>query len=167
MARKDLINQEEIEEMTAEEKFKQAKREAAKRHREKFVEARTALREFAKTLDTTDADNAKLKELIDIVAGVEKQKGLPRVSAKKQMNEDIKTLLLDGQEHSEMEIFKTFHVGRPEMAGKIRLFIRNENVDERLWIHFDEEKESYRLMGQGKDAPDGWTGFLPAENVIL
>lgn len=160
MAKKEReFNEEVAAELTAAE---QAKLDKIKKDRQGWKEARDRIRKAIPSLEDGEFKN----DLISVI-GLGRQAGLPRASSRRSINIDIRDLLLDGEEHAEMEIFKAFHIGRPEMAGKIRMFIRNPNFDERLWIHFDEEKEVYQLKGKGKEAPEGWTGFMPAENIIL
>lgn len=68
---------------------------------------------------------------------------------------------------SEMDIFKEFHIGRPDMKNKIRAFIKNVAPDERVWIAFNEDTESYSVAGYGAQAPKGWAGWVPADQVDL
>lgn len=67
----------------------------------------------------------------------------------------------------ELTIYKQFKIGRPEMQGKIRKFIRAANPADRVWVHFDEAKEAYFVVGQGATPPKGWDGYLPSAKEEL
>jgi hypothetical protein len=63
---------------------------------------------------------------------------------------------------SEMDLFKQFRIGRPEMQANVRYWIRNpKNKADRVWVGFDETKEVYGVVGKGATPPKGWTGYVP------
>lgn len=68
---------------------------------------------------------------------------------------------------SEMDIFRQFKIGRPEMSNKCRIFVKTDKPADRVWIAFDESAEVYRVMGTGETKPEGWKGFVPADEKQL
>ena len=84
------------------------------------------------------------------------------------LNSKLRTGFIENKELSEMDIFKAYKIGRPEVHGHIRQFIKNvKNPDDRIWVSFNEKTEVYSLIGTGAEAPEDWDGYEPAkENVI-
>lgn len=68
---------------------------------------------------------------------------------------------------SEMDIFKNFRIGRPEMAHNIRKALLTEKPADRVWIALDESSETYFIKGTGAKAPEKWDGYIPAEKTDL
>jgi len=71
-----------------------------------------------------------------------------------------------GKPVSEVDIFNTFKMGRKECAGHIRKSLRKAEPKDRTWIAFNKDKGEYTVMGTGEKAPEGWTGYVPAEEEI-
>ena len=68
----------------------------------------------------------------------------------------------------EMDIFKAFKIGRPEMSIKRRVLVQSAKTPEdRVWIDFDEKTEVWKVVGTGAKAPEGWDGYVPAEKEAL
>ncbi len=68
----------------------------------------------------------------------------------------------------EMDIFKAFKIGRPEMSIKRRVLVQSAKTPaDRVWINFDESKEVWTVVGTGAKAPEGWDGYVPAEKEAL
>ena len=87
---------------------------------------------------------------------------------------NVRTVILDALRESgktgltEMDIFKQFHIGRPEMNTNIRIWIKYVNdPEDRVWVHFDEKAEVYGVVGSGANPPKGWTGYIPKDEDIL
>ncbi len=135
-----------------------AKREAARTARN---EARARLREFAKGLP--DDDSMKTDVLLIVGSGVRAGGGQRGVNFDMQ----IRDLFLEKKELHEMEIFKNFHIGRPQMTNKIRIFLKVPNPEDRIWVVFNKEDETYKIVGKGANPPKGWEGFIPADENIL
>jgi hypothetical protein len=68
---------------------------------------------------------------------------------------------------SEMDIFKMFKIGRPEMVTKIRILVLCKNPDDRVWTVFDDATETYKVVGLGKNPPEGWDGYIPTKGEDL
>jgi hypothetical protein len=60
-----------------------------------------------------------------------------------------------------MDIFKKFRMGEGEMRIRIRNMIYDRKPEERLWISYNADAESYKLEGIGVNPPKGWKGVLP------
>ena len=110
-------------------------------------------------------DNAEqlgsLKADIELFIG----KGPRTKSAVKSVNSELRDAFLAKGELSEMDIFKMFKIGRPEMITKCRILVLCPNPDDRVWVKFDEAKEVYRVVGTGAKPPEGWTGYIPSAKV--
>lgn len=136
----------------------EAKREAA---REARNEAKARLREFAKTLPDEDG----MKTDILLIVGSGARAGGVRRGVNFDMQ--IRNLILEKGELHEMEVFKNFHIGRPQMTNKIRVFLKVPNPEDRIWVVFDKEDETYKIAGKGANPPKDWKGFVPADENIL
>jgi len=93
------------------------------------------------------------------------------VGAVKSINSDLRdTLLADYKGAkvglSEMDIFKSFKIGRPEMVTKIRILVLCPNPADRVWVKFDEVKEVYNVVGLGATPPTGWDGYIPSDKTL-
>jgi len=137
------------------------KKEKAEKTRLLRNEAKTRLRDFAKTLEDDDA----LKPDILLLVGTAARARTGRATV--SVNQVLRDLFLEKGEISEMEIFHNFKIGRPEMSIKTRIFVKVPDPADRIWIVFDEEEEVYRLVAKGAKAPKGWEGYVPADENIL
>jgi hypothetical protein len=82
------------------------------------------------------------------------------------INAELKAAFLEKKTINELDIFRTFHIGRPEMAGKIRAFILAPKAEDKIWIKLDEAKGDYIMVGTGANTPADWDGFLPAPKTL-
>lgn len=128
-----------------------AERDAQRRKR---IEAKTIIRKFAET-----CDNQELKAAIYLIIGTGQR---TRRTKAFMLNQDIIKTFKEKKSVSEMEAFNLWKVGRPEMTAKIRMMIREQDPENRLWVNFDADKEVYTLVGTGPNPPDGWDGYIPA-----
>ena len=78
--------------------------------------------------------------------------------------EAVADMFIDiGEAVGENEIWENLKLGRKEMRGIcVNLIKKAKTPEERRWIAFDVEEGEYMLMGEGPDAPEGWTGYVPA-----
>ncbi len=126
--------------------------------------------------DLKDLVEQPLYEAIVKVVGQARGAGTPRVAGAKRAS--LKQMLLDefvgegkgvGTRVNEMELFKKFKVGQAEM--RYQLIIPNiKNVDkpeDRKWFAYDEESGDYVFVAEGADVPEGWDGYLPADEALL
>jgi len=165
MAKKEkgLMNEDINDEVTHDSQEvvdqKKAEREAKKAERN---EAKNRVREYIKSLE----DGDKLKADLVLLIGTGHRAG-GGGGQKSTLNKTLREFFIENGEATEMDLFLKFKVGRPDMAYRAKLFIKTPNVDDRLWIKFDEVEEKYILVGQGADVPEGWDGYLPAEQNVL
>lgn len=68
-----------------------------------------------------------------------------------------------GKGMDELEVFKTYKIGRGEMRKRVREFIKNPCADERVWVEFDGASESWIVRSKGANPPANWKGYLPAQ----
>jgi hypothetical protein len=71
-----------------------------------------------------------------------------------------------GDEVDELSLFKELKVGRKEANSLIKDNIKKVTPEERKWISFDPESESYILKAKGPTPPKDWTGYEPVEEVL-
>jgi hypothetical protein len=60
-----------------------------------------------------------------------------------------------------MQVFKEFRMGEGEMRVRMRNAIHDRKPEERMWITYDADTETYTLEEVGVNPPAGWTGTLP------
>lgn len=60
-----------------------------------------------------------------------------------------------------MQVFKEFRMGEGEMRVRMRNAIHDRKPEERMWITYDADTETYTLEEVGVNPPAGWTGALP------
>ncbi len=122
--------------------------------------------------DLKDLVEQPLYEAIVKVVGQARGTGAPRAIGAKRVS--LKQLLLDefvgvGARVNEMDLFKKFKVGQAEM--RYQLIIPNiKNVDkpeDRKWFSYDEESGDYVFVAEGAEVPEGWDGYLPADEALL
>jgi hypothetical protein len=91
------------------------------------------------------------------------------VGAVKSVNSDLRAAFLAAGTKglSEMEIFKSFKIGRPEMVTKIRILVLCPNTNDRVWVKFNEATETYHVVGQGTNPPKDWDGYIPSKKDAL
>ena len=139
---------------------------------EKVVDPKAQARKEARTAAKARIvaflnDNAEqlggLKADIELFIG----KGGTRVakSAVKSVNAELRDAFLAKGSLTEMDIFKQFRIGRPEMVTKIRILVLCPNPDDRVWVKFDEPTETYSVVGTGANPPAGWDGYIPSSKV--
>ncbi len=124
-------------------------------------EAKTKLLGFLKENEDFEFA-AELKLLIATAARESK----PRSES---INETLKQALIEAGDEglSEMDIFKKFKIGQPEMSIKTRLFVKVKDPKDRIWIEFFEDEGLYKVVATGADMPEDWDGYIPADQVAL
>lgn len=142
-------------ELTPEQK---AKLEERKKNR---TEAKNRIKAFLKDNATTLGGLVKDIELF-IGTGT----GAVRANVVRSVNSDLRSAFLEKKSLSEMDIFKLFKIGRPEMVTKIRILVLCPNPADRVWVKFDETKEVYNVIGTGANPPQGWCGYVPSTKTL-
>mgnify|MGYP001115171907 CR=1 FL=1 len=154
---------------------KQAILEKRKQKADEYNAAKDLIRKSYGTLqdllDQNDEDKALYQAIVKVVgqkrgAGVSRAPGVKRSSLKQQILDMFDGV---GSRVNEFELFKKFKVGQPEM--RYQLIIPNiKNVDkpeDRKWFSYDEETGDYIFVAEGADVPEGWDGYLPADESLL
>lgn len=134
--------------------------------REAKIKARNEAR--ARVLEFVNANAEELKGLADDIltfVGRPRTARAPRAS----INNALRTALLESGDKglTEMDIFKMFKVGRPEMVHRTRVLVLCPNPADRVWVKFFEDQETYRVVGRGATPPKGWEGYVPASKEAL
>lgn len=136
--------------------------QAAKEKAEKRNEARKRVLNFI-------ADNEKdLGSLADDIRMFVGKAAVARTKTSvRSVNTDLRDAFLEAGDAglTEMDIFKKFRIGRPEMVTKIRILVLCPNPADRVWVKFDEPTETYHVVGTGANPPEGWDGYIPSSKV--
>lgn len=145
-----------------------AKEKANAEKRQAHTDARKRIEEYLSQFDLTKPEEKQLVDDIRLFIGKGGGQRTARVSTK-SVNSAIRDAFLAAGDKglTEMDIFKAFKIGRPEMVTKIRILVLCPNPDDRVWVKFDEEKETYFVVGKGAEPPKGWDGYVPAEKSDL
>lgn len=157
-------------------------REASEKKGKEFNEeaaARKIAKEYLKEF-VADEDNldivAPIKEALIKLFKTLRSVGAPgsRATAKNIIRRKIRDLIVEEMSIDEATVFTTSmglgsSWGRSEMKDFIKSCIRTAPED-RIWIELentpDEPMGSYVVKGTGPDAPEGWEGFMPVEEVV-
>lgn len=62
-------------------------------------------------------------------------------------------------------VFKQFKVGRKDCAGFLRKALKNAEPKNRIWINFTPSDGVYKMLGTGVKAPEGYTGYVPTDDI--
>lgn len=146
----------------AEDEAKKKAREARKAER---AEAKKRVLQFlADNKDELGDDLIK-----DVMLFVGKPRAARKGGTRASVNQALRTALLEAGDQglSEMDVFKMFKIGRPEMVTKIRILVLTPNPDDRVWVKFFEDDEVYRVVGTGPEPPKGWDGYVPSDKESL
>jgi hypothetical protein len=126
-------------------------------------EARARVLQFVK-------DNAESLGPIaqDILAFVGKQPANRVAGSIRSINQDLRAACLEAGDKglTEMDIFKMFKIGRPEMVTKIRILVLCPNTEDRVWVKFNEATETYHIVGTGTNPPADWDGYVPSSKTL-
>ena len=123
--------------------------------------ARDRVREWLKNLDDV---NLKADIVLLIGSGQRSVRG----GVIRSINNVLREAFIAADDGlTEMDIFKQFKIGRPEMTSKVRIFLRTPVVADRVWVVFDEKTEIYTIAAIGENPPEGWEGYVPANENVL
>lgn len=147
-------------------KARKAKYEAELKERKKTAKARVL--QFVKD---NEKDLGGIAEDVKLLIGARGPSAVRAVGVVKSVNADLKAAFaadFAGAKAglTEMDIFKTYHVGRPEMANKMRFFVLGADATKHVWVEFDEAKETYFCRGVGATPPAGFKGYVPEAKVL-
>lgn len=95
------------------------------------------------------------------IRNAKQDRAAPR-NAKQQVLDKLLDLFManDGKV-TLMQVFKEFRMGEGEMRVRMRNAIHDRKPEERMWITYDSDTETYTLEEVGVNPPAGWTGTLP------
>ena len=157
------------EETEAKVEAKAAEKAKAKKEAERVERVKIKMDTRARVITFIEANKDELGDalILDIMffVGVARAARAPRAS----INVALRIAFLEAGDKglTEMEIFKAFKIGRPEMVVKIRIMVLTPNPADRVWVEFDEPNETYHVIGKGVKPPKGWTGYIPANKASL
>lgn len=127
-----------------------------KENEREMVAARATIRKFAQTKEYAalpeDVRNA-------ITRACGKSGGGSGGGRKNPFMDTLRTLFPKaGTTISELDIFKATKMGRGEFRKRVREALKSAAPAERIWVEFNEDKESWVLLSVGADQPKGWLG---------
>lgn len=67
---------------------------------------------------------------------------------------------------SNVDCFMKFNKGPEGMRELMKYGVRNMPEAERVWIRFDATSSEYKVEAIGKEAPEGWDGYLPVKTQM-
>ena len=129
------------------------KEERAIKNREWAQARKEALTTILGYLNTVDELPSEVEEALNVY---NKKKAV--ISGKKA---EILACLEEGALH-ENELFTNYKVGRTEARTMFNSFLKVK-PENRIWIAFDRETETYAIKGKGAEMPEGWDGYVPAD----
>lgn len=151
----EIENSNDEVELSAEEILLAEKKAEAKKKRDS---ARSIIREFLNT-----CEDVALKTAITLFVGSGQ-----RASGVSGINNLLYEAFKEKGSLTEMEVFKQFHIGRPDMKNKVRIFIKfMPTPEDRIWVSFNPETETYTMDGAGANPPEGWKGYIIVEENVL
>jgi len=77
--------------------------------------------------------------------------------------EALKSLFVSGNTASEDDVWQKLRLDRSSMRKRCVLAIKKAKPEERLWVSFNASTGVYTLEGEGKNAPEGWLGYVPVD----
>lgn len=141
--------------LSVEERLLAEKKAEAKKKRDA---ARSIIRNFLNT-----CEDIALKNAITLFVGSGQ-----RASGVSGVNNLLYAAFKEHGSLTEMEVFKQFHIGRPDMKNKVRIFIKfMPTPEDRIWVSFNPETETYTMDGEGANPPEGWEGYIIVEENVL
>jgi hypothetical protein len=130
--------------LTAEERAKQR----AKERKAAAVE----IIEYVKTLNDLPEHIEKAVECLRVTRTVTTSK---RALVLKYMRDNNGTITAG-------ELFDNFNeMGRQEAKKVFNDMIKLPRANDRVWVYYDEDVKEYRIVSEGPEKPEGWTGYLP------
>lgn len=85
----------------------------------------------------------------------------PRSSKQQVLDKLLDLFMANDGKVTLMQVFKEFRMGEGEMRVRMRNAIHDRKPEERMWIAYDSDTETYTLEEVGVNPPAGWTGTLP------
>ena len=131
--------------------FNEKKKVAAQAYAKRKADAKAIIKTFL-------ADKESQRLTPETRNAIEYLIGTGVRSVRAGVSSALKELLILGPV-STIDIFTKFEYGKPTMESKIRNFIKAKPED-RIWVAL--ENGNYLIKGIGPDAPEGWTGYVPA-----
>lgn len=135
-------------------------------------EAKKIVIEFLYANDGNDAKSLpeRVRKALEVLVPnkAQKKSGATSRGAKASLLDQLSEMFLSAKDGkvSLMDIFKRFRMGEGEMRIRIRNLIYDRKPEDRLWVSYNADSETYTLEGTGPTAPKGWTGVLPKTKPV-
>lgn len=137
---------------------------AAKKKADEKKAKRAAARDALKQAKTTLFNFRQTKEFKALPPDV--QDAIVRLAPEaKKGGGGAKTAITDvfsklfpkvGATVGELDLFKETKWGPSEMRKRVRAALKKAKPEDRKWISYDEDKETWTLVGVGAEAPKAW-----------
>ena len=129
-----------------------------KKNEQEVKSAKAILHTFA----TSDAVAKLPKEVVASMLRLSKAPSVSRAGkggSKNPFMDAIRGLFTKkGVVVSEIDVFVATKMGRGEMRAKVRQNLKSAVPAERMWIEFNADTESWKLLSIGEAQPKGWAG---------
>ena len=128
-----------------------------KENEREMVAARATVRKFQDTKDFSalpkDVQDAIVRVCGKTGGGAKGgPKGSPFMDTLKELFPKVKAAV------TELDIFMKTKMGRGEFRKRVREALKSAAPAERMWIEFNDEKESWVLLAVGAEMPAGFKG---------
>lgn len=140
------------EQIKAQKEKKAAKRKASKEKREALNAAKKTVREFMQSKPFT-ALAPNVQTALQLLAPAPRSGGAAKSSIKNMLAELFPKV---GTVITELDLFKKTKMGPAEMRKKVQHALKKSAPEDRMWISYNTEKETWTLLAVGPDMPDGW-----------
>ena len=118
--------------------------------------------EFAKKYASSDQEPEVMAAVTAITTVTKGTRTVTTKNGKATPRTVIDTLFAKiGDVVTEGDVFNRYKMGRGEMKSAIKISLQKALPDERKWVKFDVETETYKLVDMGATPPVGWTGYVP------
>ena len=138
---------------------------AIKARRDERNAAVKALIELVLKTKEADLNEDVLVDMKELATIAKPKSNAGTGQSRRAIKDAVAELFEENSEVDELTIFQDLHMGRKEMATAIKNIIKNAKPEDRKWIRFDVDNGMYVLEGLGAEAPEGWTGYVPVEEV--
>lgn len=153
--------------MSERKAYTEEQKAAIKARRDERNAASKALIDLVLKTKAEDLNEEVLSDMKELANIIKPKSSAGTGSSRVSIISQVSALFDEEAEVDELTIFQTLHLGRGDMNKAIKNIIKNSVPEERKWIRFDPEEGVYILEGLGAVAPEGWTGYVPIEEVAV
>lgn len=134
-------------------------------HAQEKSAALNRLLAFVKSIAEDQPDvmaDVKMLEKVERVAAAKASKPKSLFGTRTDVSKVVAVFTEVGHTMSEDEVYAKFRFGRSDVRKAVIADLKKAAPADRKWIDLDFETGLYVLRGLGENAPEGWTGYVPA-----